>query len=143
MIWPTALTTVLATSITFETFEWTGSISHLLLSWAQTSCLHYSLFLNPLFIMLFGLEETRNFIVSKTGLTSKIGNDLEITGRERPKSASYLRLKNIQGKIQPIVKFFIYHTVPKNPERVFPETRKVFFCTRKKTNLLLRKIKFF
>ena len=38
-----------------------------------------------------------------------------------------LRLNNIQGKTQPIVNFFIYHTVPKNPERVFPETRKQFF----------------
>ena len=37
------------------------------------------------------------------------------------------RLNNTQGKTQPIMKFFIYHSMPKNPERVFPETRKVFF----------------
>ena len=50
--------------------------------------------------------------------------------REPPKSVSYLRLNNIQGKSQPFVKFFIYHTVPKNPEKAFPETLKQFFlCT--------------
>ena len=60
------------------------------------------------------------------------------TSRERPQSASYLRLYNIQGKTQPIVKFFIYHTVQKNPERVFPKTQKQFFSaleTSEKTNL--------
>ena len=44
------------------------------------------------------------------------------------------------------MKFFIYHTVSKNPERVFPETQKQFFSalkTSEKTNLPLRKIKFF
>ena len=69
-----------------------------------------------------------------------------ITSRERPKSASYLGLNNIQGITQPIVKISIYHTVPKNPERVFPETRKQFFKHwkhQKKTNLPLRKIKIF
>ena len=45
------------------------------------------------------------------------------------KSASYLRLNNIQGKTQAIVKFFIYHTVPKNPESIFPKLENIFFCT--------------
>ena len=69
------------------------------------------------------------------------------TSRERPKSASYRGLNNLQGKTQPIVKFFIYHTVSKNPKRVFPETRKQFFSaletSEKTTNLPSRKIKIF
>ena len=55
-------------------------------------------------------------------------------------------LNNIQEKTQPIVKFFIYHTVPKNTEKVFPKLRKQFFSaleTSEKTNLPLRKFKFF
>ena len=67
------------------------------------------------------------------------------TSRERPKSASYLKLNNIQGKTQPIVKFSIYHFA-ESAERAFPETRKHFFLHRKhqkKTNLPLRKIKIF
>ena len=52
----------------------------------------------------------------------------EKTSWERRKSVSCLRLDNIQGKTQPIVK--LYLTVRKNPERVFPETGKQFcFCT--------------
>ena len=50
------------------------------------------------------------------------------TSWERRKSVSYLRLNNIQGKTQLIVK--LYLTVRKNPESVFPEIRKQFcFCT--------------
>ena len=43
------------------------------------------------------------------------------------------------------MKFFISHTVPKNQERVFPKTRKVFSAleTSEKTYLPLRKIFFF
>ena len=61
----------------------------------------------------------------------------------RPKSASYLRLNNIQGKTQPIVKFFINHTVPKNPKGFSPKLENSFFSapeTSEKTNLPLRKI---
>ena len=47
------------------------------------------------------------------------------TSRERPKSASYLRLKNIQGTT--IVKFFSYHTVPNNTRKGFPETLNSYF----------------
>ena len=38
---------------------------------------------------------------------------------------------------------FIYHTVPKNPERVFPKLENSFFSaleTSEKCNLLFRKI---
>ena len=55
------------------------------------------------------------------------------TSRERPKSASYLRLNNIQGKTQPIVKFLIYHTVLKNPERKKLATvRNVHFLRKRR-----------
>ena len=65
------------------------------------------------------------------------------TSRERPKSASYLRLNNIQGKTQPFVKFFIYQTVP---EGFSPKFENSIFCTgniRKKTNLPTKKIEIF
>ena len=54
------------------------------------------------------------------------------TIRERPKSASYLRLNNIQGKTQSIVKFLIYHTVLKNPERTKLATVRVVHFLRKR-----------
>ena len=53
------------------------------------------------------------------------------TSRERPQSASYLKLNNIQGETQPIVKFFIYHTAENALE------------TSEKNYLPLRKIKIF
>ena len=45
-------------------------------------------------------------------------NEGGIISQERPKSVSYLRLKNVQGTT--IVKFFIYDTVPKNTRKGFP-----------------------
>ena len=72
----------------------------------------------------------------------KTKNKYVETSRERPKWASYLRLNNNQGKIQPIVKFFIHHTEPKNPERLFPETRKALE-TLIKLICLREKLKFF
>ena len=54
------------------------------------------------------------------------------TSREQPKSASYLRLNNLQGKTQLIVKFFIHHTVKKSRKDALEI---------EKTNLPLGKIK--
>ena len=62
------------------------------------------------------LQAFRSFLISQLE---------EITNRKRAMSAPYLRLKNIRGTT--IVKFFNYHTAPKKPERVFPETRKRLF----------------
>ena len=43
---------------------------------------------------------------------------IPVTNRKQPKSAPYLRLKNIQATT--IVKLFNYHTVPKNTRKRFP-----------------------
>ena len=68
-------------------------------------------------------------------------DDNLLTSRERPKSASYLRLKNIQGRT--IVKFFNYHTVPKSTQKSFPRnSKRAFFLNwkhQKKTNLPFEK----
>ena len=47
------------------------------------------------------------------------------TSRERPKSAPYLTLKNIQGTT--IVNFFNQHTVPKITRKGFPRVSKTAF----------------
>ena len=63
-----------------------------------------------------------------------------LTSREQPKSASYQRLKSIQGTTS--VKFFNYHTVPKHNRKGFPwNSKTVFFQleTAEKTNLPFQK----
>ena len=48
-----------------------------------------------------------------------------ITSGERPKSASYLRLNNIQGKTQPI--FHLSHNAEKSRKRFPRNSKTVFF----------------
>ena len=65
---------------------------------------------------------------------------LLVTIWERPKSASYLRLENIQET--PIMKFFNYHSAEKYPKGFSCKLENSFFYelgTSEKTNLPLEK----